>query len=100
MKNLKYIILILITILCISSFSISLGFNIPWEEAIKKSSIEIDTSWDIVTNINTIWFSLLSTVKLILEWILVIFIVYIWIQMIWSMWDDEDTLSKAKKQLR
>jgi hypothetical protein len=100
MKNLKYIILILIAILCISSFSISLGFKIPWEEAIKKSSIKIDASWDIVTNINTVWFSILGTVKLILEWILVIFIVYIWIQMIWSMWDDEDTLSKAKKQLR
>jgi hypothetical protein len=58
------------------------------------------TEWDVVKNINTIWFSLLSIIKLSLQWILVIFIVYVWAQMMWAMWDDDETLSKAKRQLR
>jgi len=101
MKNLKYILLILIAIFSISYFNTSLGwFDIPGQTEIEKSSIkDISASWNIVTDINTLWFSILSLVKLTLQWILVIFIVYVWAQMIWSMWDD-DTLSKWKRQLR
>jgi len=102
MKNLKYILLILIAIFSISYFNTSLGwFDIPGQTEIEKSSIkDISASWNIVTDINTLWFSILSLVKLTLQWILVIFIVYVWAQMIWSMWDDDDTLSKWKRQLR
>jgi hypothetical protein len=45
MKNLRYILLILIAILCISSFSISLGSEIEilGKEYIEKSSIKMPT---------------------------------------------------------
>lgn len=102
MKNLKYILLIIITIFSISYFwSCSSAFDIPWIDQISEVSIKnISATWNIKDDINTIWFSLLSIVKLSLEWLLIIFIVYIWAQMIWSMWDDDDTLSKWKRQLR
>lgn len=66
----------------------------------EHSLTERSTSWKISEDVTTLWFELLTIVKFIISWILIIFIVYAWIQMILSMWSDEDKLSSSKKQLR
>jgi len=75
-------------------------FHIPWwDQHIEKVSAQL-TSWtDIVWTINYHWFKILSILKLIVWWLLFIFIVYAGAQMIWSMWENEEDLSKAKRQL-
>lgn len=52
----------------------------------------------MVENINLVWASTISIFKTVLNWILVIFVVYIWVSMIISMWTNEDRLSWAKRQ--
>jgi len=104
MKKFKYIILIIIAIAsfsCFNNYIFAEYSQIPWSQTIKRSSIDnINVSWDIVNDINNVWFKILSVVKLIIQGILIIFIVYIWAQMIWSMWSDEEELSSAKRQIR
>jgi len=73
--------------------------------AIKDSEITkvtIDKEWDsdIIKNVEDTWFSLLKNVKIVLEWILLIYIVYVWATMVMSMWSDDAKLTKAKTQLR
>jgi len=99
-NNIKYILLILIAIFFISNFNISLGFDIPGITKLRDESIIINNWWDPVLHINNLWFSVLGTIKLVLQWLLIIFIVYTWWQMVWSMWSDEEDLSKSKRQLR
>jgi len=102
MKN--FIKILLISILSI--FLLWLTVN-AWVDLvdpsnkIKESSIDsIANNWTFVENIETTWMSLLTTVKVIFEWVLIIYIVYIWVQMIISMWSDEDELSKSKRSIR
>lgn len=52
-----------------------------------------------VDTINKAWFSLLTRIKTILAWLMVIYIVYTGAQMIMSMWTDEEQLSSSKRQL-
>ena len=100
--KIKYIILILLTIFSFSYFWESLAWywEIPWKNIIEDVSTNINYSnKNIVNNINNTWFKILSVAKLIIQWVLIIFIVYIWAQMIWAMWDDEESLSSAKRQI-
>ena len=98
---LKYSTLIIISIIWLFYLSeLTLWYEIPGRQEIKNDSIDLDiVYYDPVNNINNVWYKVLSIVKLALEWLLVIFIVYIWAQMIWSMWADEEALSKSKRQL-
>ena len=100
-KLLKILIISSILSIIIIGFSsvFASPIQIPWESSIQKESINITTTWDIQTDINNTWFKLLSTIKVILEWIFIIFIVYAWWQMIMSMWDNEEKLSDSKRQL-
>ena len=101
----KVISYILVSIWIISSLFLAWNLSYAWVIDIpdwwdiKNLSITNTPSWDIEDMINNTWISLLKTVKLILQWLLIFFIVYIWIQMIISMWSDEEELSKAKRQL-
>lgn len=52
-----------------------------------------------VDTINKAWFSLLTRIKTILAWLMVIYIVYTGAQMIMSMWTDEEQLTSSKRQL-
>lgn len=64
------------------------------------SNVSIDSvSWTPVEMIEKTWISLLKTAKVILQWLLILFVVYIWVQMIISMWSDEEELWKAKRQI-
>ena len=104
----KTILKILLILWILLSFFWTLLVNakivLPTNEigSIEKNSIKIklDATWNIVTHIEKTWISILKTIKLIFEWVLIIYIVYAWIQMILSMWSNEDELSKSKKSLR
>lgn len=70
-------------------------------ENIKNVSMTNDglNSEDIVTNVNTFWKNAISIMKTILQWVLIIFLVYIWVMMVISMWTNEEQLSSSKRQL-
>ena len=104
MKYLQKILLATWLLLLLSFWNLFADWvvNIPtaWIEEIKKVSIEhIEWNWNIVESVNSLGFRILRTLKLIIQWLLVIYVVYIWITMIISMWTDEDKLSKSKNQL-
>lgn len=88
----------MVTIITIGQ-SFAVNINIPGTENITQVSLTTPVSSDISWSITYVWFSILETVKRILMGVIVIFIVYIGIQMIISMWSDEEKLSAAKRQL-
>lgn len=90
-------ILLLLSIY-ISDFSYA-SVVIPQQDAIKDVSIKANPGGDLIVSINDIWFRLLKTVKTILEWVMILYIVYIWVQMIISMGDVKE-LWNTKKQIR
>ncbi len=76
---------------------------IQWLTEIEKVSSNWDITWwasDLQTWIENAWLNLLWKAKVVIMWIIVIFVVYIGIQMVISMWDDEEKLSSSKRQLR
>lgn len=75
-------------------------WNIEWIEKVTQVTIEKTGDSDIVKSVNDFWFNILRIAKIILQWLLVIFIVYTWWKMIMSMWSDDWELKKAKDQLR
>lgn len=97
MKTIIKIILIislLIPIFCIEN---SFAENIEWLSKIDNS---IDITWtsnDISDTINNVWLNVLSKIKYVFSWVLIIFLVYAWAQMIISMWTDEESLTSSKK---
>ena len=104
MKNFIKIITISVIILWIfglvqTNATVDFG-EVQWVNNITNHSLQnINSSWDLVENIESVWFNILTTIKYIISWVLVILLVYAWIQMIISMWNDEDKLSTAKRQL-
>lgn len=68
-------------------------------EAVSITSID-SQAWTLAENIDSNWRKILSAVKWIVWWIMVIYMVYVWIMMIMSMWSDEEQLSSSKRQLR
>lgn len=72
--------------------------TIPDVGSIKNNSITAPT-WSLVGSINSVWFNILKSVKLIIQALAVLFVVYIWIQMIMSTWTDDEDLNSAKKQI-
>ena len=75
--------------------------EIPNSAVIEKASMVANVpSDDFTENVNEIWRNVLRTFKLIVSWLMVVFLVYAGIQMIIAMWKDDDALSKSKRQLR
>lgn len=102
MKITKHLIILLILFGWYLSIDLvsAAAVNIAWSDTIKAVSIQnTNSSWDVVEDINAVWFSLLTMFKVILQWLMMIYIVYIGITMVISMWTDEDKLSKSKNQL-
>lgn len=56
-------------------------------------------SWDFEWWIQNISTNVFHTLKVIIWWLLIIYIVYAWILMVISMWDDEEKLSSAKRAI-
>lgn len=69
------------------------------KQKIINVSIWAKTGSDIVDSINSSWGNILKSVKLIVQWLAILFVVYIGIQMIISKWTDEEDLSSAKRQI-
>ena len=97
LKNIIYAILLMLWFYLIND-SI-LAFYIPWWSQITHVSMPIASNWDLTQTINYNWFKLLSMLKLILWGLFVILIVFAWAQMVWSMWENEEQLSKSKRHL-
>ena len=97
----KYFCYIFLSLSLIFAFQTSFAdiINIPFTPDIEDVSIEY--KWwfggSLVDSVNSLGFSILNTIKVILAWVLLIYVVYIGIQMIISLWSDEDQLSTAKK---
>ena len=105
MKNKIKILLIVSIVLSFFMLDNSFADSIQWlsnagNTAINNSSINISgTNNDISDSINNVWLNILSKIKYLFSWVLLIFIVYAWAQMILSMWTNEDDLSNAKRTI-
>ncbi len=107
----KKIIFSIFTIIFFSLFIYSLSVNIIHASSIPLDSIEwytkdivsdtlkTDATWSTVDVIEKAWISILTRIKTILSWLLVIYVVYSGAQMVMSMWTDEEQLSWAKRQI-
>jgi len=73
--------------------------DIPGSTDIERVSLDIGTSGNAIADISNTGFRILTIVKRILMWVLVIFMVYIWAMMIMSMGSDEEKLSASKRQI-
>lgn len=76
----------------------AINLSNDWTDKIKKVSIDNTPSW-FESWVENIWKSLLRTFKVVIWWLLVIYLVYAWVLMIISMWDDEKKLSSAKNAI-
>lgn len=109
----KIIYIFIITLL----FTFSIGLTNAWtfefnwtswtkyNESVKAKIEKVSTTIvseneDLATNIEENWINILKAIKWVVWWVLIIFMVYIWVMMIMSMWSDEEQLSSAKRQLR
>lgn len=96
---LKFLLFLPLVFLLLPSHSFAWAITIWWTSEIQKVSLNNGSSSDIVSTIENTWFSLLRTIKIILIWLFVIYMVYAWAKMIMSMWTDEDKIKSAKKQI-
>lgn len=101
MKIIKYIFLAIISITSLFIVTNTYAANIEWLWEINiDNSIEINWTNNVISeSVNTVVLNILSKIKYIFSWILIIFIVYAWSQMIISMWTDDEALSKSKRSL-
>ncbi len=105
MKNIAKIIATIFLILWIYSIATvnaAVNFDeVDWLNNITGHSIQtIGASGDLTNDLGNLWLTILTIIKYIVSWLLVLFLVYVGIQMMISMWNDESQLSSAKRQLR
>ncbi|MDC0506034.1 hypothetical protein OAN96_00390 [Candidatus Gracilibacteria bacterium] len=99
-KILLSIITIILACLAIQN-SFAEIINIPYSPDIEDVSVEYKGGFggSIVESINSVGFSILNTLKIILSGVLLIYLVYIGVQMIISLGEDGEDLSAAKRQI-
>ncbi len=100
--KIKILLLILFSSLIFSNISYwDWVIKMPSEtKEIKEASIEFTPpSNDVIENVNHLGFSLLNTIKIVLEWILIIYMVYAGIQMIMAMGSNDEMLTDSKRQI-
>lgn len=96
----KLIKIIFLIFLAFNIFNVDAWYvNIPANSNISANSIPVPAWWDLIWSVHTIWTNILRSVKLIIQALAILFVVYIWIQMIISKWTDEEDLSSAKRQI-
>ncbi len=95
--------LLLLSILFSLYFSTFINCSYAWVININWGDIEdvsIDPiGWGLISWINTSWFSIYSSIKTILLWVFIFYMVYAWAKMIMSMWTDEEKIKSAKRQI-
>lgn len=98
---------LLLSISFLTSTNITHAWAVPFDkiqnfnDEIKKNTLTttVSTGEDPVQTIEDASQSILTTIKTILSWLMVIYVVYAGIQMVISRWTDEDSLSSGKRQL-
>jgi len=98
-NKIKLITIFILTIFLLVPIVSAWVVSIPYDNY-DKVSIPYTPHGSLANNVNTIWINLLTTVKVILEGVLFIYMIIIWIQMIISMWSDEESITKSKNQIR
>ncbi|EKE27029.1 MAG: hypothetical protein ACD_4C00084G0002 [uncultured bacterium (gcode 4)] len=103
----KKIYLKILTISILSIFSL---WNVSFWQVIKTSNSvwvpnwEISqftmksTGWDSLDRLSNFWFNILHTLKIVVWWMALIYLVFLGFQMMMAMWAD-DKLSTTKRQL-
>ena len=100
MKKILSCILATIAFLCLSFPSHAIDINISDIEEIDKVSFNVNPEGDsTVEKISDIILDILNIAKYIFSGVVLIYIVYIWAEMIMYMWDNEEQLSNAKRQI-
>ncbi len=103
-KNIKLLFLAVLWIAILQFWTPNINaaiLDIPVKSDITRVSIGYNQAGgDVTSQINSVWFSILRTLKVILQWVLLIYVVYIGVQMIMSMGSDEKELWAAKRQIR
>jgi len=99
----KKILLLLLSIFFISSPCFAWVTDIAKSDSINKITDVSMTNENLnnaslVENVKILWEGISSILKTALNWILVIFLVYVWVSMIISMWTNEEQLSSSKRQ--
>lgn len=96
---------IILKFFIILSLLISIYPSLSYAWVIKINGWDIETvsinpkSWGLINGINTAWFSILWSIKMILLWVFIFYMVYAWAKMIMSMWTDEEKIKSAKRQI-
>jgi len=98
--NISKIIILLLLTLPILNHSFADSVTIKWVWEIKDVSINPSNNSNFVSSISSTWFSILASIKMILMWVFIFYMVYSWAEMIMSMWTDDDKIKKAKRQIR
>jgi hypothetical protein len=102
MKILIKIITILVLAFCLYLSTNAWIDLIDPSDEIKNNSLDFgnsSTQGNTIKDIENVWFSILTTIKVIFQWVLLIYIVYIGAMMVMSMWKNEEDLTKAKTSL-
>ena len=101
MKKLFIYILVLVWIFFSlwGDVSFASAVTIPGDTEIRDVSISVNSSGNIIQDINNTGFRILTIIKRVIMWLLVIFMVYTGAMMIMSMWSDEEQLSSSKRQI-
>lgn len=100
-KILTIILLFISSLILSKTYATYVDFwNVQWWAKIEQHSNYISNYWNINDSIANLWLNILTFVKYIVSALLILYLVYAWIQMIISMWNDEEKLSSSKRQLR
>ncbi len=99
MKNIFTSFILALWLFFLSSYSWFAAIDIPGGKEVIKVSHVIDSSGDVVSDIEDVGLSIYTVLKRIVMGIMVIYTVYIWAMMIMSMGSDEEQLSWAKRQI-
>jgi hypothetical protein len=99
MKKIIVKILLFLTFILFSVSAYWWYVNIPNAQKISGVSINHNPDSNIVESITSSWLNIIKSAKLIIQWLAILFVVYIGIQMIMSKWKDEEDLSSAKRQI-
>ncbi len=100
MKKIINILLLLLLLWFYLINIVNASIDLKEIDHITNNSLGLNSSGDVIVDISDVWISILTSIKNIIFWLLIIFLVYVGIQMIISMWSDEEELSTAKRQLR
>lgn len=101
MKKLKIILLILISTYFMINIAIAwvVDMGAVWNKKVITDVSINSLSWsNAIEKLNNWWLSFLQTAKVILSWVVLIYLVYLGFMMVMAMW-AEDKLTATKRQI-